>query len=131
MNISNTSTEYRIHCIMSNSHYEAAKINVKTTGIYTLISSEVVVTHAAIYVDNFNPFIPSENLLLTSYEICHETRFRLTIALESDRTYILVVSTLLLTPLSALSVYVSGPDYIDWMSAREYFARIPIVDFSV
>jgi len=119
LNLSNTSSIYMTRCIASPSYYEAIKINVRTTGIYTITSSIVIVTHAAIYTDNFNPFNPLENLLLTAYQNCKDIRFRLTISLQSDQTYILVVSTqaLALTSLLALTVSVSGPNYIDLISS--------------
>lgn len=124
LNLSNSSSIYSPECAIYVAHYEAVKISVKTTGIYTIVSSKVLVTRAAIYIDNFDPFRPLENRLMTVYQNCEDNRFRLIITLESDRTYILIVSTFFLTSLSALTVSVSGPNNIALNSIREYLERV-------
>ncbi|CAF0906273.1 unnamed protein product [Adineta steineri] len=70
-------------------------------------------TYGSVYKEYFNPSNPMENRLVDDDESGQQHQFIFTIALETNITYILIVTTSSSNPTGAFSIFVSGPDNVD------------------
>jgi hypothetical protein len=105
---------------MSKFYYEAIQVNVDGTGNYSLGSSGSVDTYGYIHKDNFNPFNPFDSLLSKSDEGCGPRNFKLITYLQSNTTYILVVTTYYGRKTGAFSIFVSGANNISLKHVSKY-----------
>ncbi|CAF1171017.1 unnamed protein product [Adineta steineri] len=111
--LTTNSSTYFLDCWESSNYYEAIQVNVHTGGVYTLFSKSNMNTHGAIYKDCFNPSNPYENQLPYGDDRCNPNQFRFRIALETNITYILLVTTWFANITGAFSIFVSGPNHVD------------------
>jgi hypothetical protein len=79
--------------VTSTYYYEAIQVNVNETGTYNLLSSSDIDTYGYIYNHSFNPTNPFMNQLLEDDDGCANLQFKLIAQLQSNTTYILVVTT--------------------------------------
>ncbi len=86
---------------------------------YTLRSSSTI-TYGYIYKDSFNPFNPTINLLAGDYGRCFNDQFQLTIVLQANTTYILVVTTYFPNDTEAFSIFVSAPNNVNFNHIGEF-----------
>jgi hypothetical protein len=82
---------------------------VIATGFYHISSQSIIDTYGYIYQDSFDPFNPSVNLILENDQSCPDEQFKLTVNLQVDIKYILVVTTALPDVTGEFSILVSGP----------------------
>ncbi|CAF4192531.1 unnamed protein product, partial [Adineta steineri] len=115
--LTTNSSAYLRNCSGSNFYYEAIQVNIRRSGLYTLFSKSNMVTYGSIYKDYFNPSSSYENRLFGDDDSCKHDQFRFTIALETSITYILIVTTRSSYDTDAFSIFVSGPDTIDFMNS--------------
>jgi hypothetical protein len=99
-------------CAAANYYYEAIQMNVVEDGYYTLASMSAVNTIGYIYMNNFNPFNLSENLLSQNDDSCGKDQFRLITHLRTNTTYVLVVTTSFPKDTEQFSILVSGPNNV-------------------
>ncbi|CAF4091059.1 unnamed protein product, partial [Adineta steineri] len=111
--LTTNSSTYLHMCFKSNSYYGAIQVNVHRSGLYTFFSQSNMNTYGTIHKDYFNPFNPHENRLLGDDDSCRPLQFRFTIALETNITYILIVTTSRSNTTGAFSIIVSGPNNVD------------------
>ncbi|CAF1057170.1 unnamed protein product [Adineta steineri] len=111
--LTTNSSRYLLSCSSSGSYYEAIQVNVRRSGFYTFFDGSNMDTYGSIYEDYFNPSNPYENRLLYDDDSCFGRQFRMTIALETGVTYILVVTTRSPYETGAFSIFVTGPDNVD------------------
>jgi hypothetical protein len=90
-------------------YYEAIEMNVSVSGTYSLTSSSSVDTYGFIYTNSFNPINPRWNLLSENDDGGVGVQFKLTIYLQREITYILVVTTFATKTTGAFLVVGSGP----------------------
>jgi hypothetical protein len=94
-------------------------VNVNEIDYYTFFSESNIVTHGYLYKNNFDPNNPYINLLIHNVYGCVNDQFKLTAALESNSTYILVVTTYYSNTTGAFSVFASGPNNINLKGNNE------------
>ncbi|CAF2531012.1 unnamed protein product [Rotaria sp. Silwood2] len=90
-------------------YYEALQVAVNTTGNYTLESNCVIDTYGYLYVNNFNPYDVSSNLVKSDDDAGGNFQFSMTYTLQAGTTYILVFTTYSSNVMTPFSVNVVGP----------------------
>ncbi|CAF3931917.1 unnamed protein product [Adineta steineri] len=93
-------------------YYEAIQVNVNESSYYTFASNSSIDTTVAMYRDYFNPFNTLKNLILTNDNSCHNDQFRLTVDLEINTEYILVVTTYRPNITGTFSIIVFGSNNV-------------------
>ena len=91
----NTSSETlsRDHCAALTYYYEAMRINVAIDGYYTFCSNSSIDTYGYIYPNTFDLFDLSSDLLADDNDGCGNQQFRLCVYLETNASYVLLVTT--------------------------------------
>ncbi|CAF0818601.1 unnamed protein product [Adineta steineri] len=113
LSLTSNSATYFQDCSELDSYYEAIQMNISMTGHYTfLIKSEMKTTHAYIYVNNFNPFDMSKNLLSLSGDSGNQGQFQLSVVLEANMIYVVVITTSSPNLMGSFSIQGSGSSYI-------------------
>ncbi len=113
-------TYQRTGCYGSSYYYEAIEVKVVNSGYYTLRSNSTINTYGSIYNDTFNPFSPTVNLLLEDDGRCLGDQFKLTMVLQANTKYILVVTTYFSNVTGAFSIFVSGRNNVNFNHIGEY-----------
>ncbi|CAF4702032.1 unnamed protein product, partial [Rotaria sp. Silwood2] len=90
-------------------YYEALQVAVNTTGNYTLESNCVIDTYGYLYVNNFNPYDVSSNLVKSDDDAGGNFQFSMTYTLQAGTTYILVFTTYSSNVMTPFSINVVGP----------------------
>ena len=89
--------------------YEAIQITVNVTGMYSFSCNSIVDTHGYFYVNEFDPSNISANQLASDDDSGVNAQCRITRLLETNLTYVLVVTTFSPTVTGSFSIRVSGP----------------------
>ncbi len=110
----------RIECGSSNYYYQAIQVNVVETGCYSLVSNSTIDIYGYIYTDNFDPFNMNMNLLSQSDQSYRNNQFELISVLQTDITYILVMTTFDPNMIGLFSVLVTGPKNVRLNRISEY-----------
>lgn len=76
-----------------NYYYQAIEINVTKTGYYIIISNNTIDTYGFIYENNFDPFDSKKNLIFNNDKNNCNNKFKISILLQINIKYILVVTT--------------------------------------
>ena len=84
------------NCALMAYYYEALEINVNESDYYTLSSVTNLDTYGFLYKNYFTLFDPDHTLVSENYGGCNGGRFKITEYLQSNTTYILIVTTHLL-----------------------------------
>ncbi len=113
-------TYARTGCNDANYYYEAIQVNVIDSGMYSFRSNSLITTYGYIYNDTFTPFDPIVNLYSEAYERCFDGQFKLTIVLQANITYTLVVTTYSSNVTGAFSIFVSGRSNVNFNPIGEY-----------
>lgn len=116
----NSSTFFQ-DCFKYSHYYETIQVNVLTSGFYTFISSNDVITYGYVYKDHFNPFNPSANLISRHRGVCSKGQFYITAAFETNVTYVLVVTTSMSNGTGNFSILASGPNIVNFKNIGKYF----------
>jgi hypothetical protein len=93
---------------VNNYYYEAVQINVIKSDIYNFFIDTPNNKYGYLYIDYFNPFKQSENLLLQRNIRCVPQTFEFVLNLHANTTYVLVMITYDLSKAENLSVIASG-----------------------
>ena len=96
----------RDHCASLTYFYEAVRINVTIDGYYMFCSNSSIDTYGYIYRSTFDPFDLSSALFADDNDGCDSQQFRLCVYLQTNTTYILVVTTNAASVTGAFSVTV-------------------------
>jgi hypothetical protein len=89
-------------------YYEAIQVNVYESGYYTFASDSSIDIDGYMYEDIFHPFRSTANLISKDYYSCINLQFRITVDLQINTTYILVVTTYSLNVSEPFSIIVSA-----------------------
>ena len=103
--------------------YQAIRINVFVTGDYRFWSNSGINMYGSIYRSTFDPSDPSSNLIASRYDGCRNSQFRLSHSLQTNTTYILVVTTYDTGMTGAFSIAVVGVAKISFTRIGEYACR--------
>jgi hypothetical protein len=120
----NSQTYGRNGCKLSNYYHESIQVNVVAADFYILSSNSNVDTYGYIYKDKFNPLHPSANLLLQTDEGCNHHQFKLVADLQTNTTYVLVVTTAAPNVTGVFSIFAFGPNYISLNRIGEYLVFV-------
>jgi hypothetical protein len=99
-------------------------VNVKESGSYSFSSKSSIIQYGHLYKDHFNPFNWLENILSEELHDCiPESDFGFTTDLQSNTTYILVLTKYDQDTISTFMIFASGSNNItfDPMSKYSYF----------
>lgn len=145
MNLSNTSGCLRLTCLASSViessysgyllstsavfdrpsglpgdyYFQALRVTVPTSDIYTFTSSSALDTHGYFYSNVFDPSYPSQNLITSDDDSGGgDGQFRLRAYLVAGSSYVLVVTTYRANMIGSFSIRVSGPSSVDLVAYR-------------
>jgi hypothetical protein len=110
----------RIDCESSNYYYEAIQVNVVETGCYSLLSNSTIDIYGYIYKDNFDPSDLTMNLLSESDQSTGNNQFELISGLQTNITYILVITTFDPNLIGLFSVLLTGPKNVNLNRISKY-----------
>jgi hypothetical protein len=99
----------RDSCETFNHYYEAIMVNVDEVGSYNFQSQSDFDAYGSMYANSFDPSNPSENLLVQNDDGGENMQFNLTVVLQPQSTYILVVTTYNSYITGSFQVIASGP----------------------
>lgn len=102
----------RVRCELLIHYYEAVQIKVVTSGWYIFSSSSRIGAFGYLYKDYFNPSESSEKLLSQNTASCSTNQFRLVFSLQSNITYVLVMTTVHPENTGSFTIYASGLDNV-------------------
>lgn len=89
-------------------------MNVDQNGLYSFGNNDTKKTYGYIYINSFDPFNPDENLLSSSNVSCGSYYFVLGSRLETNVTYILVMTTLDPYIQGTFQLFVTGPGNVNF-----------------
>lgn len=100
-----------MHCQILSHYYVAIQINVDRSGVYSFSSrnSMELNIYGSLYMDYFNAFNPQQTLIPIKDDSCFDNEFVITIRLQSNITYVLVVTTIAEMTIGNFSIVASGP----------------------
>ena len=104
-------------CGTSGYFYEAFQLTAVNTGYYKLSSNSSIGIHYFIYKNTFDPLDLANNLLLEKGD---EQDFRLSLFLQDDMMYVLVVTSFTSNQTGAFSIVADGPPNITVRRTSEY-----------
>ncbi|CAF1199514.1 unnamed protein product [Adineta steineri] len=93
-------------------YYEVVQVIVDTVGFYTFSSTGNIIPYRYLYEDYFNPFNPSDSLLLKDDERCDRDRFELFNYLQPNVTYLLVATIPFSKITGSFSIIASGANNV-------------------
>jgi len=99
-------------------------VNVIEDGDYTLGSESTIDTYGYIYKDQFNPYDPSMNQVKEDDGGGCNDQFKLFVYLQTNTTYILVVTTWHPEVVGPFSIMGAGPKNVILKYTSEYVYRI-------
>ncbi|CAF1216350.1 unnamed protein product [Adineta ricciae] len=102
----------RERCKLLAHYYEAIQINIITSGLYLISSQSAINVFGYFYKNYFNPLNLNENFLALNDEGCGNNQFRLRLNLQSNTTYVLVVTTHYAEKKGKFLIYTSGPNNV-------------------
>jgi hypothetical protein len=98
-------------------YYEAVVVSVDETGNYNFRSQSDFDSYGAIYTNSFDPSDSSVNLLAYNDDGGGITQFSLTVVLQPQSTYILVVTTYTSHETGSFQIVASGPTSVRFVRA--------------
>lgn len=120
--LSKSNQIYSRICDKKNFYYESIQVKVFESGYYSIRSYGNMDAYGLIYRNTFNPLKPSENLFQTEDDSSLDDQFRFDLRLDSDITYVLVVTTYLLKEIGLFSIIVQGPKKVILERLSEYIS---------
>ena len=92
------------------------QVYVHTAGTYTFTSNSTIDTRGYLYHIYFNQYNTTENLLTDNDDSGGQFQFRIQVYLQAGATYILVVTTHLISVTGSFSVSAAGPAPVNLVS---------------
>ncbi|CAF1225475.1 unnamed protein product, partial [Adineta ricciae] len=104
----------------SKYYYEALQMYVNESGFYTILSSSSNIDISSyIYKQKFYSVIPSVNLFSNEDNGCNGNPYQITVQLETNVPYILIVSTCVPKITGEFSVKVLGSSHVSFQSTND------------
>lgn len=94
----------------SNYYYQAVRVTVDRSGIYTFTSNSSMNTYGCVYEQSFYPSNPYTNLLLCDDNSGSSQQFLINSTFEHAPIYILVVTTFSPSVTGRYSIIATGPN---------------------
>ncbi|CAF1308720.1 unnamed protein product [Adineta ricciae] len=105
----------RYNGVNGSYYYEAIQITVPTAGNYRFRSVSVVDTYGYLYLGTFLSSSPERNLLVQNDDSAGNNQFQFTLSLQTNTTYVLVITTYSANVTGAIDVVVSGPQAVNFL----------------
>ena len=121
----NSSRHSREYCNFLDNYYESIQIDVSQSGNYTFSSISKMNPVGYLYKQHFNPRSLSERLLFYNKEGCSSNQFKIIAKLQSNVTYILIVSVSFVG-LDNFLLLVSGPGNVSFNKISTFSAQLAI-----
>ena len=99
-------------CGTPNHYYEAIQVKVMASGWHVFSGNSSTDAHAYFYQNYFNPSNPTENYLYQDMSSCSNGRFRLAFHLQSNMTYVLLVTTFSAEGTGDFEIFASGTNEV-------------------
>jgi hypothetical protein len=90
------------------------------SGLYILSSDSGINTYGYLYKDHFNPMNLAENYFTENDDGCANNQFQFVVDLQSNATYVLVVTTYFPEMTDQFVIFVSGPSNVTFNRISEY-----------
>ncbi|CAF2050992.1 unnamed protein product [Rotaria magnacalcarata] len=97
-------------------YFQAIEVTVSIPGIYTFQSNSTIDTMGYFYNSSFDPYNLTKNLIAKDDESGGQLQFRIDVPLESELTYILVVTTHFESITGTYSISAVGPAIVSLTS---------------
>ena len=110
----------RVGCDGLDSYYEAIEVKIFQSGCYSFDRNSSVLTYGYIYKDNFNPVNPFANLISEDDGNLNYNQFKLTIHLQANIKYMLVIVMDSSSEMGNFSTIVSAPNNVGFEHLSEY-----------
>ena len=94
-------------------YYQAIRITVSKSDIYTFTSQSSMDTYGYLYENVFDPLYPSGNLIASNDDGGGNQQFRFSVHLFTESSYVLIVTTYRTNTIGSFSIRVSGPSSVD------------------
>jgi hypothetical protein len=92
--LTNSSPVFNPYDLYGSHYYEAIQVTVSVSGNYSLASKSGIDTYGYLYVNNFNPLKPCNNLIGENDDGSTDLeQFQIIYAFQPSITYVLVVTT--------------------------------------
>lgn len=104
----NSPTYCRVICGQSKFYYETSSVSVAKSGKYHFSSKSHIDTYGYLYKHNFDPLNPRQNLLVENNDRGKKRQLKFKVHLESQTTYVLVMTTSLPNVTGLFSIIVFG-----------------------
>ncbi|CAF3397445.1 unnamed protein product [Rotaria socialis] len=100
-------------------YFQAIEVTVSIPGIYTFQSNSTIDTMCYFYNSSFDPYNLTKNLIAKDDESGGQLQFRIDVPLESELTYILVVTTHFESITGTYSISAVGPAIVNLTSITQ------------
>lgn len=107
-------------CDPKNYYYEAIQVTVTKTGYYGFDRNSSIDTYGFIYKNSFNPFNLYENIFSLDDNNCSHHQFKAVVQLQTNTTYIWVVTTRSPDVTGAFSIFVFGSNKVSLNRVGKY-----------
>ncbi|CAF4125644.1 unnamed protein product, partial [Adineta steineri] len=114
--ISNILTFTRPESTSGKYYYATTPVKVATSGLYEFGSWSELDTYGCLYNGRFIPLTPSLNLIAQDNDGLDDDQFLISVHLQSNRTYTLVITTHRELTTGSFSIIAVGPDTIQFTS---------------
>jgi hypothetical protein len=115
------------HCKAANYYYQAIQVIVNQTLNYILFAKSNIKIYGYIHNNSFDPNNPSIGELLSNSIAFEDGQFTLFVHLQSNTTYILIVTTYDENKTGEFSVISSGPSNVTFKHLRKYIFTISLI----
>jgi hypothetical protein len=106
-------------------YYEAIQVVVSVSGLYSFRSNSGIDSYGYLYLNNFNPFRPMDNLLTYNDDSGDYQQFLINIGLVSSNTYVLVFTTYSPITTTMFAVIGLGPGRVNYVRLNNISISMP------
>ncbi|CAF0989789.1 unnamed protein product [Adineta ricciae] len=96
-------------CLDASQYFEAFRLTVLATGLYSMKSSGSLDTYGYLYSGTFDPFNPTANLVTSNDDDGGSRQFMMNATLQASVQYIIVVTSYYTFNLGSYTVTITGP----------------------
>lgn len=112
---------YMRECGRGNYFYETMELNFTNDGYYSFGCISQTKTFAYLYKTQFNSLDPDKNLIVKNGNDLLAYRFAFSVHLDTNQTYILLVTTVNPNEKDSFSIVASGPTLIGFNKKSRLF----------
>ena len=107
-------------CEPANYYYEALQLNVLKDATCILVINDFYLSRGYLHNDNFNPYNPSKNTLIVDPQHCQARQYGIITYLQTNTTYILIITASDPNSLSSFSVFATASNKITFTRISKF-----------